>query len=177
MASDSARTGPGTIDQIGESNNKIFTKMAGNEECLIGGAGNGRMVQLVELNLELPSIPDGQGPGVIIRWLVNDVLKAARGVFESHGILRVKDGLADIPGQFLFAVRNRIFEIGPQLYVNEMAEPFGAIGSGWAEALGVCFALEELEVAVEPERKLRTALAAAARYRSDVRGPFRFIHS
>jgi len=72
----------------------------------------------------------------------------------------------------LVGVAGRIFHIYDDLQVAEVVEGYAAAGSGAQVARGALWVLQYRE---KPEVKILTALYAAQRYCTDVRGPFTIL--
>jgi ATP-dependent protease HslVU (ClpYQ) peptidase subunit len=159
-----------------ESNTKIIRKKAGETVCLIGSAGNARLIQLVEHAVTLPA-PDLTEQDAIMRWLVVDVVEAIRSVLKGKGVITTKDGVESIPGMFLFGVHGRLYDIDGSFFVKAIEGDFAAIGSGSHEARGACFAIWKSKIKTDAEAIIRTALEAAERWTSNVRRPFLILHS
>lgn len=177
MGADSAIGGSDNLDLLGPDNSKVFRKKAGDEECLMGVAGNGSYMQIIEHHLVLPAPPTSRENDAMMRWVTVDVLDILRTTAKAKGVMITKDGVDSTSGRFLLGARGRLYEVGETLYVKVIVDTFAAIGLGYREALGVLFGAHEFKFESDPETLIRTALAAAERWNPNVRGPFTVIHS
>jgi len=82
---------------------------------------------------------------------------------------RFKDDAKEVKSNFECGLALRGFN---DLQVGEREDGFDSVGQGSQEALGVMFATPSME----PNTRLRLAMAAAERYRTGVRGPFLVLY-
>ena len=134
----------------------------GGPSSLIGFTSSYRMGQLL-MGLTLPSDLTADP----FAWMVDQFIPAVRMRLKDGGYTKIEN-TREAGGTFLMAYRGRIFEVCDDFQVAENAAGFAAIGCGAAYALG---ALSVLDVATDPEGKLRVALGVAEALSGAVRGP------
>lgn len=133
------------------------------DKFLIGFTSSFRMGQLLAYTFTPPSPPED---GDLFAYMVRDFVPAVMNCFQRGGFLDRTEG-TDRGGQFLVAIRDRLFAIYENFQVGEPASGYYSLGSGAPTALGALYANED-----EPYPRLYTALAAAAEFTASVRGPF-----
>jgi len=152
---------------------------------VIGFTTSFRMGQILRYETELPEPPPGLGVEELERFVVTHFVPAVRQSFEDHGFGKtIRFTLPDSPsvteegqvfgGRFLIGVAGRIFEIRRDYQVARPADPWAAIGTGAAPALGALCALEDAPGLTLRERAEK-ALRAAETYTVVVRRPFHFV--
>lgn len=134
----------------------------GGPSALVGFTSSYRMGQLL-MGLTLPS----DLTGAPFTWMVEHFIPAVRTRLKDGGYTKIEQN-RESGGTFLMAYRGRIFEVWDDFQVGESAEGFAAVGCGAAYALG---ALSVLDVASDPEGKVRVALGVAEVLSGAVRGP------
>ena len=177
MGWDSAGSNTNLLDLQGESTNKTFARRIGDQTCLIGASGSRRLTELIEHHVVFPDLPTATTSEAMMRYLIVDVIPKFRLALKEGGVMTTKDGVESAPGMILVGVCGRLYTIEGDLSVRSHDDSFAAVGSGATEARGVCFGVNKLNVEVDPETLIRTALEAAERWTPSVRGPFQVIHS
>lgn len=111
-----------------------------SEVLAIGYCGSGRLGQLLEHHMTaLDDPPLGRDERT---WAVKTFVPYVRGVLEDGGFLHVHHNVEHFgESAFLFAVRDRLFNVEGDLCVNEHELAFDATGSGNELALGAMAAL------------------------------------
>ena len=132
----------------------------------LGACGSPRMKQLLRHQLRLPDPPKTGLP----RFMVTQFTDAVRKALSEGGWKRTSDGREE-GGEFLVALRGRLFVCDYDFQVSEMRHDFHAVGSGQEVALGALHATRSMK----PRRRIRTALEAAAEFAVGVRAPFQII--
>jgi hypothetical protein len=160
MGADSAGV-DGALNLSVRTDGKLFQ----NGPFLIGFTSSFRMGQILQHALKPPE-PNG---GELHRFMVTSFVDAVRACLKSGGFAR-KECEVETGGAFLVGVGGRLFEIASDYQVGENADPFNAVGSGAAVALGALHATRSLPWS--PAVRLRRALEAAERFNAGVRGPF-----
>jgi ATP-dependent protease HslVU (ClpYQ) peptidase subunit len=131
-------------------------------ELLLGTAGDVRMGQRVKWRLDPPTLRKRQDT---YEWALEFADRFQEVLAEDKGGRR-SNGYAD--GRLLVAFQGRLFILAGSYGVVEAEQGYNAIGSGNELALGALYATRELE----PQRRLRLALRAAARHDVFVSAPF-----
>lgn len=131
---------------------------------LIGNTGSFRVGQVLRYDFDAP-VPkeDDETMAFMVREFVDSLRKRMLAL----GISARKDNI-DKGGNFLIAIRDRIFHIYDDFQVNERIEDYDAAGSGMEVALGSLYSTQS-QVAKE---RVRIALEAADYYGSHVRPPY-----
>jgi ATP-dependent protease HslVU (ClpYQ) peptidase subunit len=142
---------------------KLFKK----GPLLIGYCGSFRMADLLEFNLDVPKLlPDEDLP----TWMVKELVPAVRTNFKEGGYATKHDD-AERGGDFLIAVRGRLFCIESDYQVGETTREYAALGSGEPFAMGSLFGTEGRAVL----DRLQVALEAAHEMCATVAPPFHFL--
>jgi hypothetical protein len=115
-----------------------------------------------------PPEPPSRG---LARFMATAFVDAARAAFKDAGVATNASGVESC-GAFLVGVRGRLFTVESDYQVGEERAGFHAVGSGDQVALGALFATARVR---DPRARLRLALAAAERFTSDVRRPWRIV--
>jgi ATP-dependent protease HslVU (ClpYQ) peptidase subunit len=139
---------------------------------LYGFAGSFRMGQVLRYKFDAPALLDDENVDEYMRTYFIDKVREC---FEENGVLcQSEDGYA-LGGHFLVALKGRLFEIETDFQVGELTYDYAALGSGREVAMGALHALEI--VAMPAHEKVQRALAAAAEFKPDVRGPFTILET
>jgi hypothetical protein len=162
LGGDSAGTGE-TNQQVLFVDPKVFRV----GDFLFGCTGAVRMMQLLHYSLELPPCPETVD---LERYLATDFITAIRTCFRDGGYAQKKDE-QEHGGTFLVGVRGRLFCVEDNYQIWETQSVYHAVGNGDDLALGVLYALQQME-ALSPEQRIRLALEAAAFHNATVRPPF-----
>ena len=140
------------------------SKIFRNGPYLIGNTGSFRVGQILRYDITLPE----PGPeDETMAFMVSSFVDTLRRRMMELGVSAKKDSV-DKGGNFLIAIRDRIFHIYEDFQVNERGEDFDAAGSGMEVALGALFVTPDLGA----EARVKVALDAADHYGSHVRPPF-----
>ncbi|MBN2196600.1 MAG: hypothetical protein JW751_27555 [Polyangiaceae bacterium] len=116
----------------------------------------------------VPPDPPSRG---LERFMATAFVNTARAAFKEAGIANSTSGVESC-GAFLVGVRGRLFTVESDYQVGVERAGFHAVGSGDQVALGALFASRN---AKDPRSRVRMALAAAERFTSDVRRPWRVV--
>jgi len=141
----------------------VKVKGGGHAELLVGACGDVRMAQRVRWRLKPPAYRPGQD---LFEWALAFADRFQALLAENKGGRNRNDGSAE--GQLLVAFQGRLFGIGGSYGVVERRGGWDSIGSGCEFALGALYATR----GQRPERRVRVALRAAARYDLHVAAPF-----
>lgn len=156
IGGDSAAT-----NDAGHSSLRADPKVFRLGNLLVGCAGSFRMAQLIRFEAKLPAHKKSDTNHA---YIVRRVIAAIRKCLTAGGF---KD---ECGGNFIVGYQGRLYEIGCDFDVAPAAESYCAIGSGEPIALGAMYTSADL--GWSPEARIRTALEAAERYNTGVRGPF-----
>ena len=142
------------------SDAKVFR----NGEFLFGFTSSFRMGQLLRYSFSPPKPSVDQD---VYGFMVTTFIDAVRDCLKVGGYA-TKDKEAEAGGIFLVGYAGRLFFIGGDYQVGEMANGYAACGCGDQVVNGALFAT----VGMEPEKRMKIALSAAERHSAGVRGPF-----
>jgi ATP-dependent protease HslVU (ClpYQ) peptidase subunit len=135
-------------------------------DFVIGFTDSVRMGQLLQYHLEVE--PQGDEPNMA--YIVRVFVEGVRQCFRDFGFAKVQHE-QDEGGLFLVGYRGRIYEVHRNFQVEEYEGDFWACGCGAKQALVAMHLLENLQ----PVARIRSSLAAVARYSIGVRGPFHVV--
>jgi len=140
---------------------------------IVGYTTSFRMGQLLEHQLTVPELVNTKDAGSYMRGTFVDAL---RKLFADAG-WRSKRDEREIGGAFLVGFADRLWHVDEDFQVTRWDEPYAAVGSGAACALGALGGIYCLEAALflTPHQVLLAALRAAALHTTTVRGPFDII--
>lgn len=127
-------------------------KLFRNGEYLFGACGSLRMSQLLQYALDPPRVDDWD----LDRIIATQFVDAVREAFREGGFESTKDD-AVFGGNFLVAVRGRVYEIQPDYGFFRAAAGIYTIGSGDDVAIGAIHAL----AALDAEARVRAGVQAA----------------
>jgi len=142
-------------------NRKIFR--AG--EMLIGTSGNLRVSDILQYNLDVPSL-GGLDPA---NYTAQAVIPAIRQALTEHGAIGLMPDSA-----IMIAYQGCLFIIGEDFSLSEIAE-YEAIGAGAKYALGSMYmwaCAQPLGEKGDPMMQIEAALACAAYFSASCAGPF-----
>lgn len=136
---------------------------------LFGACGSFRVSQLLRWHLTVPVPDPGCDP---LEYLTGPVVNAMRESLTIGGALTTfqEDNTEALTESgFLLGYAGRVFELYSDFGIGELTQGYGAVGCGWALALGALVATEGFDLT--PKRRVRLALAAAERHSAGVQGP------
>lgn len=142
-------------------------KLLRQQHCLLGYSGDLRGMNLLAEAFVAPDRPQGMS---IERYLVTLFVDALRTTLKDAGAAKKENEQERASGYFLIGYECRLFQVGCDYSVMELANDFDAIGSGSEVALGALHATRHLSL--QPQMRLTVALEAAAKFCSGVGGPF-----
>lgn len=154
MGGDSASTDEDGDDLWPSAEPKVW-RQAG---CMIGVAGDGRVASLIRHTMAVPALPADMSPG---QYMTDEFVESLRDVLVENG---TDLGDTDV----LVAAAGHLFVIDDEYDVTPPLDPYMAIGTGGAVALGSLYSTPRLA----PRRRVWKALRAAERFCMSVRGPF-----
>jgi hypothetical protein len=147
----------------------IAPKVWESGEWVFGGCGSWRMMQLVQYNLDLPNIPDGEDD--MDKFLASTFTDALRSVLVDSGVVYSKNAVEDLLGDFLIGIRGSLYLLQEDFSFVRSAGGYWATGCGYDLALGALYATE----ALDPHDRVEIALEAAAEHNGAVMAPFTII--
>lgn len=150
------------------SSERADTKVFRRGPFLFGFTSSFRMGQLLRYRLEVPEMIDGEQS--IDEYLTVSFVDAVRDVLKTGGMAKKKEDVEE-GGTFLLGFRGRLFTVADDYQVGENTKPYDACGAGHELALGAMYASEHLD----PEDRIRQALAAADEWSASVRPPFHIL--
>lgn len=163
MGCDSVYVDGWTTDHT--TSNKLFRR----GEFLIGSTGSIRVRQLVTHVFNPPPIPDGMA---LEAYMVTLFVDALRECLKAGGRVHVDEG-AEKGGNYLVAVRGRLFVIEGHYAVVEPTSRYWAIGCARDIVIGSLYTSAQMEC--PPEQRIRLALEAPAAHNMGVQGPFVYL--
>ena len=104
-------------------------------------------------------------------WMAVDFVDAVRNVLRDCGYMKVDCG-REKGGTFIVGIRGMIYEFDDDFHARRVAENHYACGSGVSVILGSLWTSVSDK---DPRRRILTALEAAERYTTTVRGPFTLV--
>lgn len=143
---------------------KVFV----NGSFLFGFTSSFRMGQVLQYAFKPPKRYSDKS---IMEFMVTDFIDAIREAFKGAGVAK-KDSEVETCGNFLVGYEGRLFNIMDDYQVGEAACGYDAIGCGMDIALGALHVSGD----VEPNSRIRGALAAAEQHSAGVRGPFKILN-
>ena len=136
-------------------------------DCLIGYSGTVRMANLLEHKFVPPGHPAEMG---VEQYLTTFFVDGLRATLKEAGTAAKTNEQEVSTGSLLVGYRGGLYKIGYDYGLMEAAAGFDAIGSGEEIALGAIHATMGMKL--QPLKRLRLALEAAADLCRGVRGPF-----
>lgn len=176
FGADSIGEGPKPKQQI-RKDPKIFTV----GHFLIGFTTSFRMGQVL-MHAELPTPPMTRDADKAHRFMVRELVPAARGLMEAGGFARSisvtqPEGYQEtrhaMGGTFVVGFDGHLFEVQADYSVAMLETPYTAIGAAQLPALGALSATVDLDLPLEERASL--ALQAAERHTTSCCRPFRFL--
>jgi len=158
MGGDSA--GVAHLDVTLRKDPKVFR----NGECVIGYTSSFRMGQLLRFKFRPPLMKQGTDT---FRYMCTSFVDEVRRTLKRGGFSEV-DNNVERGGHFLVGFRGRIFEVASDFQVGEAVADYAALGCGDSYALGAL----EASAVIDPENRVRQALAVAEKFSGGVRPPF-----
>jgi ATP-dependent protease HslVU (ClpYQ) peptidase subunit len=144
---------------------KIFQK----GEFIIAYAGSFRSGQLLAYRFQPPPLP--KKPSRLLPYMVNEFGDALRETLGKAGRIRKEMEQENAwPMDCLVAVRGRIFALQEDFSVLEPSDGYAAAGSGENFCIGSLHSTKAINM--QPERRVRLALEAAATHNPNVGPPF-----
>jgi ATP-dependent protease HslVU (ClpYQ) peptidase subunit len=137
------------------------------QDCLIGYSGTVRMANLLHHKFVLPEHPPGMSTEKYLTTLFVDGLRAT---LKEAGTAAKTNEQETTTGSMLVGYRGGLYKIGYDYGLMESAASFDAVGSGEEIALGAIHATQGMDL--QPRKRIRLALEAAADLCRGVRGPF-----
>lgn len=131
---------------------------------LIGYTTSYRMGQLLQYHLEVRR-PGQRESGE--QYMVTGFAEAARHLFADMGFSEINSNKHE-GGVFLVGYGQHLYRIESDYQVQQFRDGFDAVGCGSEFALGAMAVTERMK----PEKRIETALKAAARFSNGVCGPF-----
>lgn len=145
----------------------VQKKVFRHGDFLIGYSGSVRMLQLLQFAFAPPEHPTEMSSE---RYLTTLFVDELRKLLKETGNAAKVNEQETSTGSFLVGYRGRLFRIGFDYAMVEVADGFDAIGSGNEVALGAMYATRHMSLV--PQKRLELALCAAADLCFGVRAPF-----
>lgn len=166
IAGDSAGVGGGVTQPRLDA--KVFT----NGPYVIGHTSSFRMGQILRYAFEAPAPPDDEEG--LHAFMCTDFINGVRQGLKEGGWASKNDEQEE-GGSFLIGVRGRLFEIGEDYQVGELADGYTAVGCGAEIALGALHATHNAGLSLRA--RAIAALEAAAHFSTGVRPPFTVVET
>jgi ATP-dependent protease HslVU (ClpYQ) peptidase subunit len=164
IGGDSQATRGGTKLRLAEG------KVAQNGEFLIGTCGPHRFLNLAKHIFEPPPLV---ADADLDAFMANEFSDAWRACVRQSGQLSVEDSLESYDGMILVGVRGCLYEVDSSFGTVRSLDCYAAIGSGDNIALGALHATKGMQ----PEKRIKLALEAAAKWDDGVSAPFTIKHA
>jgi hypothetical protein len=139
-------------------------------EMLIGVAGKLRLLQLVEHELKLPDIGNGESP---MHYMISGFVPALMQLLEKAGFIEIESGTKRMDGNLIIGFRGHLFTIAIDFAVQEDLHGYDVIG-GCSHALGSLYTSERA-VGMTPKGRVMMALSAAECFDASIREPFHIL--
>jgi ATP-dependent protease HslVU (ClpYQ) peptidase subunit len=154
-------------EQVMCAASKIFRLGDPEDGYLVGVAGSIRVEQVIRHAFPPPRLADAEDDE--IDAVMYHFVEALRACLTKHrAVAEGKRGDELTETDLLVGVRGRVYTVQTDYAVLLAAEGYAAIGCGQLPALGALHATDGLD----PERRVRLALAAAEAFHARIRGPF-----
>lgn len=140
-------------------------KVFGKGPFLFGCAGAPRVQQLIQFAFEPPSQRSDEDDRA---FMVTRFMDALRACLREGGAVVKKDDLELNESEIIIGYRGRLYVVYADYQIGTPCDPFFAVGCGGQVALGSLWE----SVKLQPRRRVLSALEAAERFSSGVRGPF-----
>ena len=142
-----------------------------NGEFIMGYTSSFRMGQILRFSFKPPEHKEYEKKSDY-EFLCTDFIKAIRKCLKDEGYARIKDN-EDLGGHFLIGYKGKLYGVGGDFQVSEVATNYDACGCGEAYALG---ALKILSVTKQsPKTQVHKALEAAEYFSAGVSGPYTIL--
>ncbi|MEV0400800.1 hypothetical protein [Actinoallomurus sp. NPDC050550] len=164
IAGDSAGVG-GDVTQP-----RLDAKVFSNGPYVIGYTTSFRMGQILRYTFKAPALPDSEDG--LHAFMCTSFINGVREGLKDGGWAS-KNNDQEEGGSFLVGVRGRLFEIGHDYQVGEMADGYTAVGCGAEIALGALHATDNTDMTLQA--RAVAALEAAAHFSTCVRPPFTIV--
>jgi hypothetical protein len=159
---------------------KVFIKdvpveNAKNESMVIGGCGSFRLLQLLEYAFTPPRIGTGRE---LMSYLTVDFVDAIRSLMKDKGYLHIENNIEKISvdgTNFLLGFRGSLYLVEDAFQAVGWKIQEDAVGSGRDFALGSLHTTRNIKTWT-PEKRVQSALQAAATINPFVAGPFNIVH-
>lgn len=99
-----------------------------------GSAGDIRTSQVARFGVDWPRYRREEHD--LFKFAVLDVVHALKTGLENHGVLKEKNGLQTMESEFIVAIEDEFFVVGPNFEVYMPVNGRAVVGSGYAEAYG-----------------------------------------
>jgi len=167
MGGDSALTDD-DMNQSSMAETKVFHK----GEFLIGGSGSARGGQLMRFRFAPPKRPRGMDADEYMATLWIDELRKTFKV-GGHTFFETEGGEESSSTNGLIGYRGSIWVMyGADFQIERLRDPYAAIGSGSAIALGSLYSTKDQGLA---KKRVETALRAACEFNASCRPPFTIL--
>lgn len=154
-----------TIDTSPSS--KVF--VTSDNRMVMGFCGSWRVSQLMQHSLVLPPQPKSKDD---FGYLVTTFMDAVRNTQTKSGAILKDRETESSAAVFLLGYKSKLYLIESDFQVGVPSGGVGATGCGADLALGALYATRHVK---DPQRRILTALEAAATYNAGVRAPFNIV--
>jgi ATP-dependent protease HslVU (ClpYQ) peptidase subunit len=158
---------------------KVFKIWNSQDEFVIGGTYSFRMLQILNYRFNPPIIPSSsKNSDLIMQYMVTDFVDGVRSTFKDAGFGATETNndnhSGDQGGEFLIAVRGRLFRIYSDYQVEEDILPYNACGSGGELAKAAISAIFNVigDQVMSPEALLELALDTSAKFCPGIAPPY-----
>ncbi|HBM45490.1 MAG: hypothetical protein UT05_C0009G0050 [Parcubacteria group bacterium GW2011_GWF2_38_76] len=175
IGSDTAAVAGDRVIMIGNPK-FLLIKRRKNPDMLIGVAGRAKAYQvLMKLNGLIPE-DKTKDPHAFVSQIISPLIQCLMAEEHLTYVSEETETEEELQSsELLVAYRGKLFEIGADFSVLEIAANFHAIGSGGEYAVSSITTAVNMGAKIEPEQLILNALKAAETYSASVRGPFKTI--
>lgn len=168
IGGDSAGVESWSLAICGRADEKVF--LTESEDMAMGFCGSFRIGQLLRYALIPPPQKVGQDD---MAYMVTDFIDAVRTMQKDKGSMKKENELEEHDAGFLVGYNGKLYAIESDFQVGRPIENYASVGCGAQIALGALYATREC--GMQPEDRIRLALAAAVEYSAGVRPPFHIV--
>jgi len=144
---------------------KVFIVETHGERFVIGAAGSGRTLQVLEHKLDVPSNETDKDA---YAFMVGEVVEAVKSLLKKEGCVTTENEQGSMDSELLVGYRGRLFKVQTDYAVVENVRGYAATGTGEKTAMGALF----VQPNIEPAPRIMAALVASAEFVTTVQGPF-----
>lgn len=167
IGGDSAGIEDDGLEICGRADEKVFVV----EDFVFGFSGSFRVGQLIRYAF-IPPEHSQKKPDMA--YMVTDFVDALKNMQREKGTLVKENDEETSTCPFLVGYRGKLYCVEADFNVGVTYDGYAAVGCGSQVALGALHALKHSK-STDPQKKIKSALEAAAEYNAGVRPPFKMV--